>query len=103
MPIFIPMERREQIIGWLKQVLDKNLSGIAFNAFIFGSQANLPVLKRSDIDVGIIADQKIPNHLMARIFADIEQLPMLFNIDLVDFYEVDERFRSIALQNIEQL
>ncbi len=97
------MERRKQLMGWLKQILDKNLSRFAFNAFIFGSQANLPVLKRADIDIGIIADQKIPTHLMARISADIEELPMLFNIDLVDFYEVDDRFRSIALQNIEQL
>jgi predicted nucleotidyltransferase len=97
------MERREQIMAWLKAILNKNLSGFAYKAFIFGSQANLTVLRRSDIDIGIMAENKIPDPIMAKIFAEIEELPMLFNIDVVDFNEVDEKFKSVALQNIEQL
>ena len=88
---------------WLKEILDKNLSGISFNAFIFGSQANKLVLGRSDIDIGILAKDKIPLKNMAKITADIEQLPMLFNVDLVDFNEVDAQFKAVALKNIEEL
>jgi predicted nucleotidyltransferase len=97
------MDRRKQIINWLKDILDKNLTGISFRAFIFGSQANKPVLSRSDIDLGIMADDKITIQQLARIQADIEALPMLYKIDLVNFNEVDEQFKSVALKNVESL
>ncbi|MDB5132420.1 MAG: polymerase beta domain protein region [Mucilaginibacter sp.] len=97
------MDRRKQIIGWLKDILDKNLKGISFRAFIFGSQANKLVLIRSDIDLGIMADDKITIQQLARIQADIEALPMLYKIDLVNFNEVDEQFKSVALKNVESL
>lgn len=95
--------RRSQIKQWLKNVLEDNLQGINYRAFIFGSQANLPHLRRSDIDVGILATQDIPVKYFARINDMLEELPMLYKIDLVDFNEVDEKFKDIAMQNIEWL
>jgi predicted nucleotidyltransferase len=97
------MERRKQILLWIKEVIDKNLSGISYNAFIFGSQANKISLSRSDIDVGIMTDDTITSFQLSNINADIEQLPMLYKIDMVNFKEVDERFKSVALKNIERL
>jgi predicted nucleotidyltransferase len=97
------MERRQQIIYWLKEILDKNLSGISYNAFIFGSQANKAVLSRSDIDVGIMSEDKITAFQFSKINEDIENLPMLYKVDLVNFKEVDPQFKSIALKNIERL
>jgi predicted nucleotidyltransferase len=97
------MERRQQIINWIKEILDKNLSGISYRAFIFGSQANKTFLRRSDIDVGIMADDAITSYQFSKIQAEIEELPMLYNIDLVDFSDVDAKFKSVALKNIETL
>lgn len=99
------MERRKQIIGWIKKLLDEHLSGISYNAFIFGSQANKTVLSRADIDIGIIAadGDKITHHQLAKINAAIEELPMLYKIDLVNFNEVDLQFKTVALKNIETL
>ena len=97
------MERRQQIIFWLKEVLRSNLNGIRYNAFIFGSQANKPALIRSDIDLGIIAEDEISNLQLSKIQAAIEDLPMLYKVDLVNFKDVDEQFRTIALKNVEAL
>lgn len=97
------MDRRKQIMKWLKDILDENLKGVSFRAFVFGSQANKTVLSRSDIDLGVIADDKITIQQLARIQADIEELPMLYKIDLVNFDEVDEQFKSVALKNVESL
>ena len=97
------MERREQIKQWIKETLDKNLSGISYQAFIFGSQANKTVLIRSDIDVGIMADSEITAYQVSKIMADFEELPMLYKIDLVNFNEVNLQFKSVALKNIERL
>jgi predicted nucleotidyltransferase len=97
------MERRQQILHWIKEVLDKNLSGILYHAFIFGSQANKTSLGRADIDVGITSDDTITSAQLSNIYADIEQLPMLYKIDLINFKEVDARFKAVALKNVEIL
>jgi len=97
------MDRRQQIFYWLKEILEKNLNGIGYRAFIFGSQANLTELKRADIDLGILGDEPIPINRLSKINGDIESLPMLYNIDLVDFNEVEERFKAVAFKNIEWL
>ena len=97
------MERRQQILQMIKEVLDKNLYGTSYHAFIFGSQANKTVLKRSDIDIGITSDDTITSLQLSSIYADIEELPMLYKIDLVDFREVDDTFKSVALKNVEML
>jgi predicted nucleotidyltransferase len=97
------MERRQQILLWIKGVLDKNLSGMSYHAFVFGSQANKMSLSRSDIDVGITSNDTITRLQLLNIYADIEELPMLYKIDLVNFKEVDDQFKSVALKNVEML
>jgi len=96
-------DRRTQIKEWLKTMLEDNLKDISYRAFIFGSQANRQELIRSDIDLGILADKEIPAINMVRINWAIEDLPMLYKVDLVDFTQVDEKFRSVALKNVEWL
>ena len=88
---------------WIKQVLDTHLANASYHAFVFGSQANKLSLSRSDIDIGIVADEGITSWQLSKIITDIELLPMLYKIDLVNFEETDEQFKSVALQNIEKL
>lgn len=97
------MERRREILSWIKDILDKHLAGISFRAFVFGSQANCIKLKRADIDIGIIPEFTISDFRFAGIYADIENLPMLYSVDLVDFGKVEDSFRTVALKNIEIL
>jgi predicted nucleotidyltransferase len=96
-------DRRVQIKQWLKEVLEENLRDVSYRAFIFGSQANKQVLIRSDIDVGILAAGAISPIYLTRINNAIEDLPMLYKIDLVDFNDVDDKFRAVALKNVEWL
>ena len=103
-PIFDDMtKRRTEIKKWLAEVLEKNLTGINYRAFIFGSQANKSDLIRSDIDLGILSDSGISPDCLVRIDNAIEDLPMLYKIDLVDFNNVGDRFKAVALKNVEWL
>jgi predicted nucleotidyltransferase len=95
--------RRTEIKKWLKTVLEENLRDVSYRAFIFGSQANKVELIRSDIDLGILSDNSISPINLVRINNAIEDLPMLYKVDLVDFNEVDEKFKTVALKNIEWL
>jgi DNA polymerase sigma len=97
------MDRRTQILSWIKEIIERNFDGIGYRAFIFGSQANSVQLKRSDIDVGIIADGPVSAQQLCNINNEIEQLPMLYKIDIIDFNGVDEKFRGAAYRNVEQL
>jgi predicted nucleotidyltransferase len=97
------INRRSQIKQWLKQALEDNLRGVSYRAFIFGSQANKTDLSRSDIDVGILSENSISPVNFIKISNAIDDLPMLYKIDLVDFTNVDEKFKTVALKNVEWL
>ncbi len=97
------LNRRGEITRSLSEALAKNLHGIDYRAFIFGSQANKADLLRADIDLGILCDQPIPLTLFTKLNNAIEELPMLYKVDLVDFNNVDERFKKVALKNMEWL
>ena len=103
MDIFVLMNRKEQIIFWINKILKKNLAGLNYRAFIFGSQANLTELKRADIDVGLIGEEAISPQHFAIIIKEIENLPMLYKVDLVNFNEVSDGFKTVALKNVEWL
>jgi len=96
-------KRRSEIKQWLAEVLSNNLKDISYRAFIFGSQANQLDMLRADIDLGILSDHTIPSKYLMRINDAIEELPILYKIDLVDFANVDDRFKAAALKNVEWL
>jgi hypothetical protein len=97
------MSRRDEIKALLRGVLREHLAEVPHRAFLFGSQANQTELKRADFDVGLLPEVPIPEPVMSRLLAAIEDLPMLYPVDVVDFSRVRASFRQIALQNTEPL
>lgn len=69
--------------------------------FLFGSRAGKDNKYCSDIDVGFLSNVKIDNKLFDRICESLEESLVPYHIDLVDFSKTDERFRKIALKEIE--
>lgn len=72
-----------------------------YEIFFFGSRVTDKGDERSDIDIGIEGTQPIPASIMVRIKEAINELPMLYRIDIVDFADTDENFRQVAKRNIE--
>ncbi len=91
------IELRERIAG----VIKKHLTYPHFKIFFFGSRAGGNFSQRSDIDIGIEAYQPIPLEQLTEIKIDLDELPILQKIDVVDFKNVTPEFKDIALQNIE--
>jgi predicted nucleotidyltransferase len=96
------VNRKEEIKSMIRQVTDIYLV-TNYSVFLFGSQAGSAELKRADIDVGIEAEQPLSLLEESLIWNALEDLPTLYNFDLIDFKKADEKFREIALQNIEML
>lgn len=71
--------------------------------FFFGSRVHGRANERSDIDVGILADKPIPARIWLEIQDAVEELPVLYKVDVVDFARVSPEFREMALEEIEEI
>jgi predicted nucleotidyltransferase len=97
-------ERKKQIFDWIKIEAENLLGGTSYKLFIFGSQANREILSNSDIDVGIESKKgAIDDSLITRLWNKLDDLPTLYSFDVVDFATVDEKFKKVAMKNIEIL
>lgn len=85
----------------LKRIVSRYVNLSEYRLFYFGSRVTGHGDERSDIDVGLYGKIKVPEAAFANIQDDIENLPFLYSIDIVDFNQTSEDFRNVALQNIE--
>ena len=81
------------ILKNLKQVLEDKFGGLIERIVLFGSRATGQHTPRSDYDIGIDAGTPIPLHVMGYIQADIEELPILQKVDVVDLSQASEALR----------
>jgi predicted nucleotidyltransferase len=97
------LTRKEEIKAMIRETVRKHMPTSEYKLFIFGSQANLQELKRSDIDVGIDAGRRLTSTELTLISFGLDELETLYFFDFVDFQLVRDRFKEIALENIELL
>ena len=82
-------------------ILGRHLDLTEYRVFFFGSRVAGKGTERSDIDVGIEGKLPVPTGVMGDIQEEIETLPTLYKIDLVDFSRVTDTFRSVAKRHVE--
>ena len=66
---------------------------------LFGSWAKGTAKKTSDLDIGILPKETLPGEAMTQIIRQVDALPTLRKIDIVDLSSVEERFKNDALKN----
>jgi len=85
----------------IRRIIDKYLDLSQYKIFFFGSRVLGKGSERSDIDVGIEGPKEIPSSIFLDIQEEIENLPTLYKIDIVDFKRVSLAFKKIAFQSAE--
>jgi len=95
---FYPPEKLKKEI---REIVGKYLNLGEYKVFFFGSRVLGKGSERSDIDVGIEGPKEIPSPIFLEIQEEIENLPILYKIDVVDFKRVSLEFKKIALQSTE--
>lgn len=85
------------------QIVRRHLADSSYQILLFGSWATLEAMPPSDIDIGILGDAAVDPLVMAGIHEDIDNLPTLRKIDVVDLHEVDPRFRERVLKEAERV
>lgn len=94
----VSQEKLQQLI---KEVFGKHLQIDNYRLFFFGSRVKGDNSPRSDIDLGIEGTQRLSFKTKLSIEEELQNLPILYKIDLVDFKNVSGDFKKSALQNAE--
>jgi len=90
---------KKEILKIIGKYLDLN----SYKIFFFGSRVTGKASERSDIDIGIEGRKPLPAGILLDIQEEIENLPTLYKIEIVDFTTVDKKFKEVALQYIESI
>lgn len=85
----------------LRSIVGRRLDLAQYRLFFFGSRVTNSGDDHSDIDVGVEGPAPVPPAALSAIKEELEDLPTVYKVDLVDFAEVSGDFRQVALANIE--
>jgi len=95
---FYPLEKlKKEVLSIIGKYLDLK----KYKVFFFGSRVKGSGNKHSDIDIGIEGPEEISIGIIAQIQEDIDNLPILYKIEIVDFKNIASDFRKVALQHTE--
>lgn len=87
----------------VKEIVGRYLDLSVYNLFFFGSRVTNRSGERADIDIGIEGPEEVPGHIMEEIKEELEELPYLYKIDIVDFRRAGSGFYREAKKNIENI
>ncbi|MBI4235626.1 nucleotidyltransferase domain-containing protein [Candidatus Peregrinibacteria bacterium] len=84
-------------------IIRNHLDVSKYRVFFFGSRVTGKNTERSDIDIGIEGPIPVDVETMMEIEEEIDKLPTLYKIEIVDFVKVEPKFKQVAKQHIEYL
>ena len=87
----------------IKQLIGRHLDLNKHQVIVFGSRASGKASPQSDIDIGILGPKPLPTRIIGQIKDEVQELPILYKIDVVDFAGASSKFRQVALQTYERL
>ncbi|MEK7659346.1 MAG: nucleotidyltransferase domain-containing protein [Patescibacteria group bacterium] len=87
----------------IAEIIGQYLDLCEYKIFFFGSRVSDGGNQYSDIDIGIEGPLEIPYEIMAKIKEGVENLPILYKIEIVDFKKVSPDFRKVSSANQEYL
>lgn len=85
------------------EIVGRHLDLKEYKVFFFGSRVRGDNFPRADIDIGIKGPKTVSLEIAFGIKEELENLPTLYKFDVVDFKDVSEKFKKIALKNIEYI
>ncbi len=94
---------KEKLKKEILEIVGEHLDLNEYEVFFFGSRVSGKGDERSDIDVGIEGKEPVPFSTISAVQEKLEELPVLYKIDVVDFTGADENFKSVAKKDIELL
>lgn len=88
-------------IAIVKTILEKHLANAEVKAF--GSRVTGSAKEFSDLDLAIIAEEKIPIEELNELRFDFSNSNLPIMVDVVDWYAISEEFRHVISKESESL
>jgi len=97
--LIVEMKERDiqPILTRIVQVVRRYLPEESHRVLLFGSWVTLEAAPTSDIDIAIAGATAVDPAVMSEIHEDIEKLPTLRKIQVIDVQHVHDRFRDRIL------
>lgn len=86
-------------INFLQKTIRLYVPDEKYRAFIFGSRATNTNRRYSDIDLGIAGPVPLPSKQYIQIKDAFEQSDLPYKVDVVDFSQVSDVFKKMALRH----
>ncbi len=87
----------DEVIAACVVIIRRHAGAACSRILLFGSRARGDAHAGSDIDLGIEGSAPLPQPIMARIRADIEELRTLHSVDVVDMQSVSTHFHVVIV------
>ena len=81
-----------------REIILKSVPKDKYAVFLFGSRANGKSKKTSDIDIGIYWETPFPRIKKIIMEEELEESNIPYYVDIIDFNDVSEEFKKVALQ-----
>jgi predicted nucleotidyltransferase len=94
---------KQEIISEAVKIIRRYLPGEEFEIVLFGSWARGDAQETSDIDLGLVGPESVDDMMLLRIKDEIEAIPTLRRIDVVDLSKTDDSFRQEVLSYAQTL
>ncbi len=78
-----------------------HLNEEGLQVYLFGSWAEGRALAESDLDIALDAGKPIGSTTLLRIIDDLDEMPTLRKVDIVDLQSLDQEFRTRVLRHGE--
>jgi predicted nucleotidyltransferase len=84
----------------VRRIVLRRVDTERYAVFLFGSRAENDARSSSDIDVGVWGEEGLPRCVIAEIKEELEESIVPYHVDVVDFSNVSDEFKSVALIHI---
>jgi len=102
--ILLTKEREiNPLIKEIIAILGRHLEAERYRVFLYGSWASMNARPTSDIDIAVLGEGPIDEMVFLRVREEIDNLPTLRSIDIVDLAKADREFRDAVLRESEEL
>ena len=87
----------------MKKIIANRLDLENYRLFLFGSRSEGTNRRFSDYDLGILGPKKVSATDLALMSADLDDSEIPYRVEIVDFQNVSESLRRVAMKKVRYL
>ncbi len=92
------IDNDDKYLSLLKNIVLSNIPLDKYNVFLFGSRVRAKHKFAADYDIGVKGNEPLSLNTISKIKDIIEESMIPFDVDIIDFSNVSDSFKKVALK-----